>query len=157
MTTANDDLSITIYDTADPQLRRQIHEAIKAFNDEISPAHKEIRAAGGQALNIAVHDGAGSLVGGLTADTYWGWLDIDDLWLREAHRHQGIGTQLLAAAENEARQRGCRRAMLKTFSFQAREFYEKNGYQVTGRLNDYPPGECFYWMCKELDSWPPAP
>jgi ribosomal protein S18 acetylase RimI-like enzyme len=67
-------------------------------------------------------------------------LDIDNLWLHEYFRRQGLGSRLLATAEKEARQRGCRRAMLKTFSFQARTFYEKNGYRVTGRLDDYPPG-----------------
>jgi len=55
-------------------------------------------------------------------------------------------------ADKEARQRGCRRALVKTFSFQGRGFYEKNGYRVTGRLDDYPPGESFYWMVKELVS-----
>ena len=42
--------------------------------------------------------------------------------------------------------------MVKTFSFQARDFYEKNGYRVTDRLDDYSPGESFYWMVKELVS-----
>ena len=40
--------------------------------------------------------------------------------------------------------------MLKTFSFQARGFYEKNGYRVTGVIEEYPPGESFFWMVKEL-------
>ena len=41
--------------------------------------------------------------------------------------------------------------MLSTFSFQARDFYQRHGYRVVGQLDDYPPGETFYWMRKELN------
>lgn len=145
-----DKFSITINDTADPELRRLIHEAIKEFNNQASPAHKEARVRGVDPLDIAVYGEEGRLLGALVADTYWGWLDINDLWLHEDYRRQGLGSRLLLTAEKEARRRGCRRALLKTFSFQARAFYEKNGYRVTGQLDDYPPGQSFFWMVKEL-------
>ena len=89
---------MTVLDTADLEFQQAIHEAIKAYNNNISPAHRDIRANGGRPLHIAVHDGSGDLVGGLTAHTYWGWLDIDDLWLREDYRRLGHGSILLAAA-----------------------------------------------------------
>jgi GNAT superfamily N-acetyltransferase len=145
-----DKLSIIINDTADPELRRVIHEAIKKFNNRVSPAHKEARVRGVDALDVVAFGEEGRLLGALVADTYWGWLDIENLWLHEDFRRQGLGSRLLQTAEKEARRRGCRRAMLKTFSFQARAFYEKNGYHVTGQLDDYPPGESYYWMVKEL-------
>ena len=138
-----------LYDTADAELRRQIQEAIREFNNQISPAHRDARA-GKQALDVFLHNENGQLAGGLKADTYWDWLDIDYLWLHEAYRQQGLGSKLLQTAEKEARRRGCRRAVLSTFSYQARDFYEKQGYRVTGSLDDYPPGESFYWVVKEL-------
>jgi GNAT superfamily N-acetyltransferase len=144
------EFSIQMSSTADPELRRRVHEAIKEFNNQHSPAHKEARTAGVYPLDIAVYDAEDRLAGALVADTYWGWLDIDDLWLHEDCRRQGLGTRLLETAEKEARRRGCRRAMVKTFSFQARGFYEKNGYRVTGQMDDYPPGESLFWMVKEL-------
>jgi hypothetical protein len=52
-------------------------------------------------------------------------------------------------AEGEARARGCSRAKLRTFSFQARGFYEKEGYRIVGELRDDPPGKIFYWMRKD--------
>ena len=57
---------------------------------------------------------------------------------------------MLAAAEAEARLRGCLRARLSTFDFQARGFYEKQGYCVVGTLADYPPGSAMYWMRKDF-------
>jgi len=92
----------------------------------------------------------GKLRGGLIADTYWNWLDVDDFWLEENARGQGHGRHILQAAEKEAIARGCRFAKLETFSFQARGFYEKCGYNVIGQLDEYPPGQSFFWMQKEL-------
>lgn len=150
------DLIVKINDKADPQFRKRIQEEIKAFNDEISPAHRESRKTGKQGLDIVLHHSDGRFIGGLMADTYWDWLDVDNLWLHEDYREQGLGTKLLQTAEKEARRRGCRRAVLSTFSFQARAFYEKQGYRVAGQLDDYPPGKSFYWMVKELSATSPT-
>lgn len=65
-------------------------------------------------------------------------------------RGQGPGRRLLQAAEREAQARGCSRAKLTTYSFQARRFYEKEGYRVVGVLQDYPPGGAYYWMRKDI-------
>ena len=130
---------------------REIHESIKAFNNEISIHHREGRNAGAiTPLNLFVRDVHGNLIGGLTASTFWGWLAIDDLWLDESIRGQDIGTELMKKAEAEAIGRGCTSAQLSTFSFQAKGFYEKLGYRVIGALEDYPPGETFYWMRRDF-------
>jgi len=55
---------------------------------------------------------------------------------------------MLAQAEREALARGCRGAWLDTYSFQAREFYERQGYSVFGILDDYPPGQKRIFMQK---------
>lgn len=144
------DLDFTLTNMPDASDREYIHERIKAFNDRVSRYHRAVRGSGGAPLCIFVRDAQRRLVGGLTADTYWNWLEIDDLWLEEALRRRGLGRKLLSIAENEARRRGCTSAFLQTFSFQARGFYEKQGYRVVGQLDDYPPGEVFYWMRKDL-------
>ena len=101
-------------------------------------------------LYILLRDQNGRLLGGLIADTYWGWLDVDDFWLDETARGRGLGGMMLVAAEKEAIARGCRHAKLETFSFQARGFYEKCGYRVVGQLDEYPPAGSFYWMRKDF-------
>jgi|GEM_PF-5034002 ribosomal protein S18 acetylase RimI-like enzyme len=57
---------------------------------------------------------------------------------------------LLSAAENEAHKRNCRYVHLNTHSFQAVEFYERNGYQKAGELTNLPPGHSKYLLWKEL-------
>ena len=96
------------------------------------------------------NDRGGEIIGGLVADTYWDWLEINYLWLDERLRGHRLGARLLQAAEAEARRRGCRHAQLTTFSFQARGFYEKMGYRVVGQLDDYPPGGAYYWLRKDF-------
>jgi hypothetical protein len=40
---------------------------------------------------------------------------------------------------------------LETLSFQALPFYEKLGYTVFSRLDDFPPGGARYALTKSLD------
>jgi GNAT superfamily N-acetyltransferase len=79
----------------------------------------------------------GELIGGLEAETFWNWLHIVFLWTDV--RGEGIGTELVLTAEEEARRRGCTSAHLDTFDFQAPGFYEKLGYEEFGSLSDFPP------------------
>ena len=88
------------------------------------------------------------IVGGLFAYTHWNWLEIRHLWVAEALRHQGLGRELVLAAEREARLRGCDHAHVDTYSFQAVPFYERLGYAVFGRLDDYPPGHTRVFLQK---------
>ena len=51
-----------------------------------------------------------------------------------------MGGQLLAAAEEEGKRRGCRGAFVDTFNFQAPGFYFKKGYRTWGHIEGLPPG-----------------
>ena len=99
---------------------------------------------------LSLRDAAGTLVGGLYGATTWGWLLVDGLWVAEGLRRRGLGSRLLAAAEEAAIARGCRGAWLGTFDFQAREFYELHGYRVFGALPDFPPGHTHFELWKAL-------
>lgn len=90
------------------------------------------------------------IVAGLLALTHWNWLQIRYLWVMESLRRGGLGSELVLAAEREARRRGCERVHLDTFSFQAVAFYERLGYSVFGQLDDYPPGHSKVFLQKDL-------
>lgn len=142
---------ITITNTKDESFSNFLNSKIKEFNNEISYHHREIRKEESiQYLNLIIENDAGEWLGGLTAKIYWNWLAIEDFWMDKDIRKKGIGSKLLRKAEEIAKEHECKRAFLKTFGFQAKPFYEKHGYSVVGKLNDYPPGSVFYWMEKTL-------
>ena len=121
-----------------------IRESLKHYN--ISRVGED----GHTPLNIVEHDVDGAVIGGIIGGTYWGWMYVDILWVHEDHRGKGIGSQLLAEAEQEAVRRGCHHVLLDTMSWQAPEFYRKQGYEVIGILPDIPTGHQKYLLMKAL-------
>jgi GNAT superfamily N-acetyltransferase len=105
-------------------------------------------------LVLLVRDPNGVVIGGLLGGTYWGWLVVEVLWIAEAVRHQGLGSQLLERAEQTALERGCHAAHLDTMSFQAPAFYQKHGYTVFGVLDDLPRGHQRIFFRKDLKPRP---
>lgn len=103
-------------------------------------------------IAIFVRDPAGQVIGGLTGWTWWDWLAIDNLWLSEALRGQGLGSQLVRQAEAEALARGCTRAMLTTMSFQAPEFYRKLGYTEYAVMDGFAGRHRRHYFWKPLTS-----
>lgn len=121
-----------------------IREALFEFNRE------KVGDDGHTPLNIVEYDADGNIIGGILGGTYWGWMYVDILWVREDHRGRGIGSKLLAEAEKEAKSRGCHHVHLDTMSWQAPEFYKKHGYTVIGILPDIPDGYKKYLLMKAL-------
>ena len=101
-------------------------------------------------FNLVVRDEQGEIVAGLVASCIWDWLHINIVWVSDVLRGQGYGTALLREAEAEGVKRNRKFAMLHTFSFQARPFYERHGYQVSGELVDFPLGHSQFKMFKRL-------
>jgi len=122
----------------------EVYQAIVAYNTEQIGDHWTGR------LNIFARDQQGKIVGGIYGFTDRGWLRIEVLVVKDGWRGQGLGTRLLAAAEAEARARGCHAVWLDTFSFQAGPFYEKSGYIVFGTLENYPAEHSRYFVRKSL-------
>lgn len=104
----------------------------------------------GKNLCFVLQTPSGEIVGGVIGATYWNWLYINLMWIREDLRGQGYGQELLTLAEDEARKRGATHAYLDTFSFQAPDFYQKSGYHEFGRLDNFPPGHTRYFLSKAL-------
>jgi GNAT superfamily N-acetyltransferase len=92
----------------------------------------------------------GTVVAAALGETGRGWLHVSVVWVDEGSRGRRLGTRLVRAMEAEAVRRGCHGSYLDTFSYQARPFYEKLGYEVFGTLDDYPPGHQRFYMRKRL-------
>ncbi len=107
-------------------------------------------ASDGRGLACFVRNEHGQIVAGISGYTWAGMAEIEFLWVDDSLRGQGIGGQLLAAVEAEARQRGCTLLITSTYSFQAPEFYRRHGYEVVGKIGDCPPRHENYWLKKDL-------
>ena len=98
---------------------------------------------------ITDHDGK-IIAGCVAARTIWGTAEVSILWVDEAFRHQSLGSELLRDVEREAKAHACTIIQLDTFDWQAKKFYEKNGYTVFGVLSNCPKGHSRYYMSKSL-------
>lgn len=92
----------------------------------------------------------GMTLGGLKGELNMGWLHVQLLAVHPEHKQARLGGTLLAAAEQYARDRDCRHSYLDTFSFQAPDFYKKQGYTVFGTLQDFPAGASRIYLTKDL-------
>jgi GNAT superfamily N-acetyltransferase len=88
---------------------------------------------GGQWLAIFLRDDRQTIQAGLKGWTWCGSCYLQTVWVHETLRGHDIGTQLLQAAEQEARRRGCDHMVLSSYSFQAPGFYQKLGVRSVCR------------------------
>ncbi|MET7621869.1 GNAT family N-acetyltransferase [Streptomyces sp. NPDC005408] len=127
-----------------------LNERLSKGLDEVNFPATGTTAADQGGLSVKVVDDADELIGGLSAWTWGGLLGIEMLWVREESRGDGWGSELLLAAEKEARRRGCDRACVSSFTFQAPAFYRRHGYVETGRTLGIPGGAEDVHMYKKL-------
>ena len=102
-------------------------------------------------VGVYARDASGAMRGGLIGKKVGGWLSIEYLWVSEASRGSGLGSEIMHAAEDLARERGCSHVLVDTFSFQALPFYQKLGYRLQMSLPDFPhPGMERQYLSKAL-------
>ena len=120
-------------------------DGLTAFNAAFVGPH------GYKPLSLIVRrDAAGEPVGGAFGWCYGAWFFLHYFFLPEDLRGNGLGAALIRRLEAEAQARGCVGAWVDTFSFQARPFYEKQGYTVFGTIADQPPGHARHFLFKRF-------
>jgi GNAT superfamily N-acetyltransferase len=124
--------------------RHTVGRGLGAYN---RAAHGRLR---GTARWILARDAAGEVQAGAKCEIAWGWVYVDWLWVAEGLRRQGLGGRLLAAAEALAREHACSGVHLNTWSFQAPDFYRKQGFEEVGRVEDMPLGAVRHWFAKRF-------
>ena len=127
-------MTLEIKDESTLEALEEVTDALDAFSDANSDAgnaHQKV---------FVLRDEEGQLIGGIVFVVHWHWLHIEILFVHEAFRSQGLGSQLLRKAEIYAKDEGCVGAYLDTLSFQAPNFYPNHGYEVIAELENFPPG-----------------
>lgn len=143
--------AIALSDGEDGDTPEVVAGGLAAFNDAAAGPRDR------RPLTLSVRRaGEAAVAGGLVGRTSFRWLSVLSLYLPADLRGRGLGAELLRRAEAEARARGCVGAHLDTYGFQARGFYEKQGYAVFGAIPDFPPGHARFFLSKRLDA-PPSP
>jgi GNAT superfamily N-acetyltransferase len=139
------EFDITVTDAPDEPARAVIADGLSGYNDD-KAGYRDYRP-----LAVTVSDPAtGEVVGGLFGRTSFGLLFVERFFLPEHLRGNGLGSRVIALAEDEGRRRGCTRAALFTLTFQAPGFYLKQGYEIAARLECSPPGATRMLMTKQL-------
>ncbi len=136
------DLNVTA--TPSPAELEAIGGGLAAFNESaVGPAERT-------PLAVVVRSEAGTIVAGISGYTAWGWLYVQWLWVADGQRGKGLAGRMLAAAENEARARGCHASYIDTFNPVALKTYERAGYLPFGQLADFPKGRTRTFLQKQL-------
>lgn len=136
---------IIISDSAEPDFERIVAQGLDEFNEQVAGLSDR------RPLNVIVRDAdSNKVLGGAVGRTSLGLAFLDLFHLPSPLRGSGLGTKILEAFENEARQRGCSSAVLYTISFQAPSFYEKNGWTSFGEIRSEREGISRVFMTKKL-------
>ena len=140
------DLTFTLKRDPAHEERNRIIDPLIAYNEtKAGPRNSK-------EFTFAVHSETGEFVGGLLGSTHWNHFFVSAVFVDQRYRRAGIGRELLKRAEALALEQGCHAICLDTFDFQAPEFYEKLGFDVFGKLEDYRPGHQRYYLVKRIGS-----
>ncbi|EPD50285.1 hypothetical protein HMPREF1210_02856 [Paenisporosarcina sp. HGH0030] len=102
-------------------------------------------------INLFLKDENGLVRGGLLGEVCWNWLEIHTLIVDEETRKFGYGSKLLMEVEQFALEKKCDFIKVDTLSFQALDFYKKNGYQVFGSIDNVGREFTHYYLKKDLN------
>jgi GNAT superfamily N-acetyltransferase len=119
-----------------------------ALADAINEFHARSVPDDGRRFAMVLRDAAGGVAAGVIGGIGWRYLFVSALFVAEAWRGKGLGAALLARAEARAVAAGCHSVWLDTF--QAREFYVGQGYEVFAELPDYPGAQSRWFLRKAL-------
>lgn len=117
---------------SDPLLDERLSAELDAYNLDAAAAGPQ------REFTVKAEDPSGALLAGLSGWTWGTAAGIAMLWVHEDARRAGWGKRLLEAAEEIARERGCDRVHVSSFTFQAPAFYAARGYQEVARTPGMP-------------------
>ena len=144
MITIKNENDIKFKKIIDTRLRKNNIEKCSWFKDNISEDISSVKNN-----NFLAFDND-KLIGGAIGFVEFNWYFLDLLYIDEEYRNRNIGTNLIKEIEKFALEEHLTGVRMETWNFQAKGFYEKNGYSVFGEIKDCPPGTIDYHLKKEF-------
>lgn len=89
--------------------------------------------------NFIVYDDD-KVIGGAIGFIKYNWYFLDLLYVDKEYRGKNIGSQLINEIEEISKSEKLTGVRTETWDFQAKEFYEKNGFELYATFKDCPPG-----------------
>ncbi|WP_054023954.1 GNAT family N-acetyltransferase [Bacillus sp. FJAT-28004] len=114
---------------------------LKHFPDDLKGRYQEV--------NLFLKNADGQIFGGILSEICWNWMQVEYLFVADEIRKSGYGKQLLAEAEKIAKAKNCDFIKLDTLSFQALDFYKKQGFEVFGTIQN-AGGFTHYYLKKDI-------
>lgn len=127
--------------------KQYIENELYNFNSKHLP--KDLRGRY-EEICLFLKDEHGTVHGGILSEVCWNWLEIHTFMIDEDLRKSGYGTKLIAEIEKIALEKECDFIKVDTLSFQALDFYKKNGYQVFGSIDNVGRDFTHYYLKKDL-------
>lgn len=146
MITIKNENDIKFKKIIDTRLRKNNIEKCSWFKDNIS---EDINISSVKNNNFLAFDND-KLIGGAIGFVEFNWYFLDLLYIDEEYRNRNIGTNLIKEIEKFALKEHLTGVRMETWNFQAKGFYEKNGYSVFGEIKNCPPGTIDYHLKKEF-------
>ncbi len=91
-----------------------------------------------------------NLIGGAIGYELYNWYYLDLMYVDESYRNKGVGTRLLKQIDEYVIANNLSGIRTETWDFQAKGFYEKNGFVIFGEISNCPPGTIEYHLKKEF-------
>lgn len=146
MITIKNDNNIEMKNIIHTNLRKNNREKCEWLKNNISA---DINVSDIKNCNFLVYDND-KLIGGAIGFIQYNWYFLDLLYIDEEYRGQNIGTSLIKQIEAFAKKENLTGVRMETWDFQAKDFYEKLGYTVYGKIKNCPPGTIDYFLKKEF-------
>ena len=136
--------TIVVEDSPDPADLALLEEQVSAA---------AIAAAGmgtDEEFGIFIRDDDGRVVAGISGLVWGGCCELQAMWVDEPLRGRGLARVLMAAAEAEARGRGCALVQFRAYDLLAPGLYERLGYEIVGVIEGCPAGSTARWFRREI-------
>jgi predicted house-cleaning noncanonical NTP pyrophosphatase (MazG superfamily)/GNAT superfamily N-acetyltransferase len=131
-----------IAEKGDDFIDKIIFEGLREHNEQFTGPY-------GHPFTLFIKDST-KIIGGINGFIIGESGILDLLWVAPSHRNKGLGKQLIQRTEAFLIAKNCTRLFVDTAEYQAKAFYEKQGYTLEGSLHHWAGPFNRYYFYKNL-------